>query len=171
MLHHRFWSKTLTASAIAIAATIGIHHQSASAQAAYGSYIGIGPTFGLTDNLNGQGQQIGGVIAMRYKFLEAPFSIRTQALIGQGTAVIPTISYDFPISWQSDLYLGLGASFASEGPSPVGDQTAFAIQPGIDYMVPNSNLAIFGNAVVAFDAYRDSGGTAFSVQTGVGLRF
>jgi hypothetical protein len=45
------------------------------------------------------------------------------------------------------------------------------LQPGIDYVVPNSNTVIFGNAIIAFDAYRDGSGTAFSLQGGVGLRF
>jgi hypothetical protein len=139
----------------------------ASAQAAYGSYIGAGPTIGFTE-----GPQIGGVLAVRYKLLELPVSIRTQALIGSGTAIVPTISYDVPINWQTDAYLGAGVAFASgDSPSPVGDKTSFAIQPGVDYMVPNSNTVFFGNAIIAFDAYRNKGGTAFSVQGGVGLRF
>lgn len=162
---------TVFLSTMAIATTVIASHQPATAQAAYGSYVGVGPTFGITRNAAGDGQQVGGLISLRYKFLEAPFSFRTQALIGQGTAVVPTFSYDLPISWQTDLYVGAGVSFATSGPSPVGDQTAFALQPGIDYMVPNSNLALFGNAIVAFDAYREGGGTAFSLQTGLGLRF
>jgi hypothetical protein len=144
-----------------------------AAQAAYGSYIGIGPTFGLTNDDRGEGQQVGGVIAVRYKFLTVPISLRTQSLIGAGTAIVPTVSYDFPLGWQTDLYIGAGVSFASgEGiPSPLGDKTSFAIQPGIDYMIPSSNMALFGNAIIAFDAYRYNGGTAFSIQSGVGLRF
>jgi hypothetical protein len=137
----------------------------ASAQAAYGSYVGVGPTFGLTD-----GPQVGGVIAVRYKVLELPISLRAQALIGSGTAVVPTVSYDIPINWQTEAYVGAGVAFASDH-SPVGDKTSFAIQPGVDYMVPNSNAVFFGNAIIAFDAYRDGGGPAFSVQGGVGLRF
>ena len=172
-LNHKYLStlKNVLLGGVAIASTMVAMAKPASAQAAYGSYVGVGPTFGITRNSSGDGQQIGGVIAVRYKFLEAPFSFRTQALIGQGTAIVPTFSYDLPLNWQTDVYLGAGASFANGGPSPVGDQTAFALQPGIDYMVPNSNLAIFGNAIVAFDAYRDGGGTAFSLQTGVGLKF
>jgi hypothetical protein len=166
----KFILKSILLGSAAIA-TITCHSKPVTAQAAYGSYVGVGPSFGITRNASGDGQQVGGVISVRYKFLEAPFSFRTQALIGQGTSVVPTFSYDFPINWQTDLYVGAGVAFSSSGPSPVGDQTAFALQPGIDYMVPNSNLALFGNAIVAFDAYRDGGGTAFSVQTGLGLRF
>lgn len=144
----------------------------ASAQAAYGSYIGIGPTFGVFEDDNGEGRQVGAVIALRYKLIRAPFSVRTQALVGASPAVVPTISYDLPINWQTDIYLGAGVVFAnSDTPSPVGNKTSFAIQPGIDYVIPNSNTVLFGNAIVAFDAYRNGGGTALSVQAGIGRRF
>ncbi|AFY99242.1 hypothetical protein [Calothrix sp. PCC 6303] len=142
-------------------------NQSAQAQVAYGSYVGIGPTVGLSD-----GVQVGGVLAARYKLLETPISFRAQALVGQSTAVVPTVSYDIPINWQTDAYLGAGIVLAGgDDPSPVGNKISFALQPGVDYMVPNSNTVIFGNAIIAFDAYRDGGGTALSVQGGVGLRF
>ncbi|MBW4641874.1 MAG: hypothetical protein KME23_02430 [Goleter apudmare HA4340-LM2] len=147
--------------------SFAVSTQSAQAQVAYGSYVGIGPSVGLTD-----GAQIGGVIAFRYKLLEAPVSLRAQALLGQGTAVVPTVSYDVPLNWQTDAYLGAGLVLASgNDPSPVGNKISFALQPGIDYVIPNSNTVIFGNAIIAFDAYRNNGGTALSLQGGVGLRF
>jgi hypothetical protein len=146
--------------------SLAISTQPAQAQVAYGSYVGVGATVGLTDGI-----QLGGVLAGRYKLLESPISFRAQALIGN-TAVVPTVSYDFPLNWQTDAYLGAGLVLAGGGnSSPVGDKISFALQPGIDYVVPNSNTVIFGNAIIAFDAYRDSGGTAISVQGGVGLRF
>ncbi|MCM0592850.1 MAG: hypothetical protein HEQ19_28620 [Gloeotrichia echinulata CP02] len=141
--------------------------QPAQAQVAYGSYVGVGPTVGVTD-----GSQVGGVIAFRYKLLESPISFRAQALVGRSTAIVPTVSYDVPLNWQTDAYLGAGVVFANgDTPSPVGNKISFALQPGIDYMVPNSNTVIFGNAIIAFDGYRDGGGTAVSVQGGLGLRF
>ncbi|MBD2777322.1 hypothetical protein [Iningainema tapete] len=139
----------------------------AQAQVAYGSYVGIGPSVGLTDEV-----QVGGVIAGRYKLLEVPISFRAQAFIGRNVALVPSVSYDFPLNWQTDAYLGAGLVLAGgDTPSPVGNKISFALQPGIDYVIPNSNTVIFGNAIIAFDAYRDSGGTAFSLQGGVGLRF
>lgn len=141
--------------------------QPAQAQVAYGSYVGVGPTVGLSD-----GGQIGGVLAFRYKLLESPVSFRAQALIGQSTAVVPTVSYDVPLNWQTDAYLGAGLVLAGgDTPSPVGNKISFALQPGVDYVVPNTNTVIFGNAIIAFDAYRNGGGTALSLQGGVGLRF
>ncbi|HEY9671360.1 MAG TPA: hypothetical protein V6D11_07950 [Waterburya sp.] len=153
---------------VAAVASLALTSKPAAAQAAYGSYVGAGVTVGVTEN----SQQVGGVLAFRYKLLELPVSFRTQALIGSGTAIVPTVSYDVPLNWQTDAYLGAGVAFASgNSPSPVGDKTSFALQPGIDYSVPNSNTVLFGNAIIAFDAYRNGGGTAVSVQGGVGVRF
>ncbi len=147
-------------------------NQAVQAQAAYGSYIGAGGALGITTDGDNDGRQLGGVIAVRYKFLEAPVSLRTQAFIGAGTAVVPTVSYDLPVNWQTDAYVGAGMVFASgETPSPVGDKTSFAIQPGVDFAVPNANTVLFTNAVIAFDAYEDGGSAAVSLQGGWGVRF
>lgn len=145
----------------------------ASAQAAYGSYIGVGPSVGLTQGAPGEGRQISAVVAARYKLLEVPLSIRTQALLFSGTtAIVPTISYDIPLNWQTDAYIGAGYSFSNgDQPSPIGNKNAIVLQPGIDYVLPDSNIVVFGNALIAFDAYRTAGGTAVSLQGGVGLRF
>jgi hypothetical protein len=157
--------------------------QAANAQAAYGSYIGAGVAIGVTSGQqitfpNGATQDLEpskttAVLAARYKFLRVPISLRAQAMLGDGTAVVPTVSYDVPINWRTDVYLGAGASIPVSGDTttPVGNQAAFVIQPGIDYVLPNTNFVLFGNAVIAFNAYRYSGGTAASLQAGVGLRF
>jgi hypothetical protein len=160
-------SYLVTALAAGSAVNMAVLSQPALAQVAYGSYVAVGPTVGLMDD-----GQVGGVVAVRYKLLKSPVSFRAQALIGQNTALVPTISYDLPLNWQTDAYLGAGLVLTTGGSrSPVGDQVSFALQPGIDYMVPNSNTVIFGNAIIAFDAYRDGSGTALSVQGGVGYRF
>ena len=167
----RFKYLVLGVGAITISCT-ALTTQPALAQAAYGSYVGVGPSVSFTENSAGEGRQVGGVIAVRYKLLEVPVSLRTQAFIGANTAVVPTVSYDIPLNWQTDAYLGAGVVFAGgDTPSPLGNQISFALQPGIDYVLPNSNTVIFGNAVIAFDAYRNGGGNAISVQGGVGLRF
>ena len=145
--------------------------QSAKAQAAYGSYVGIGAGFGLSSDDSGDGDGVAALIAGRYRFLRIPVSIRAQAFIGDGFAIVPTVSYDYPLSWNTDIYLGAGVSFTGDDPSVLGDQTAFVLQPGIDYMFPNSRFAAFGNAVIAFDAFRDDSGTAVSIQGGVGYQF
>ncbi|HEY9762222.1 MAG TPA: hypothetical protein V6D07_06825 [Trichocoleus sp.] len=148
----------------------------AQAQVAYGSYVGVGGAVGLTnDAATGNGSNFSGVISGRYRFLEMPVSLRAQAfLFGGNLAFVPTVSYDVPLNWNTDAYLGAGVSFASGGdnnPSPVGNKTAFVLQPGVDYMFPNSNLVAFGNAIFAFDAYQRGNNMAVSVQGGVGIQF
>lgn len=136
----------------------------ADAQAAYGSYVGIGGGLGLGNN-----SDFALVLNGRYNILELPISVRGTAFIGDGSAFVPTVSYDYPINFNTEVYVGLGASFASDG-SPVGDNTAFVIQPGVDYTKPNSNLVIFGNAIFAIGGEK-GGGTATAVQSGVGIQF
>ena len=148
--------------------------ETAQAQAAYGSYVGIGGSLGLTsDSVTGDGDGFSAVIAGRYRFLEIPVSIRAQAFfLGSSFAFVPTVSYDYALNWNTDIYLGAGVSFAGgDDPSPVGNRTAFVLQPGIDYTFPNSRLVLFGNAIIAFNAYRDGGNTAIALQGGVGYQF
>jgi hypothetical protein len=154
-----------SAIALLLAAATLSHPQSATAQAAYGSYVGVGTSIGFGDDT-----EVAGVIAFRYNILELPISLRAQAFIGDGFAFAPTVSYDIPLNWQTDVYVGAGVSFAGNN-SVLGDQTAFAIQSGVDHMLPDNNLAIFGNAIVAFDAFRDRNTAAVSLQGGVGLQF
>lgn len=150
--------------------------QRAEAQAAYGSYVGVGASVGLTsgDSELGEDQDFSGVIAARYHFLKLPISLRAQALVFTDTdAFVPTVSYDFPINWQTDAYIGAGVAFQddSDSASPIGNETAFVVQPGVDYSIPNSRFVVFGNAIIAFDAYEQGGGTAAALQGGVGLQF
>lgn len=161
------WGMSLLTASTTAALTLNV--ASADAQAAYGSYVGVGGSFG-SGGEDRQGQTAG-VIAFRYKLLEVPISLRAQAFLNSdGAAIVPTISYDIPTNWQTDAYVGAGVSLAG-GDTPIGNKPSFAIQPGIDYSLPNSKLVFFGNAIIAFDAYREQGGAAFSLQGGVGLRF
>lgn len=163
----KYWQTLVSGLVAALSLSLTLNIKPASAQVAYGSYVGVGPTVGITED-----SQVGGVIAARYKLLKTPVSFRAQALIGRNTGVVPTVSYDVPLNWQTDAYLGAGVVLTGGNTSsPVGNKISFALQPGVDYMVPNSNTVIFGNAIIAFDAYRDSSSTAVSIQGGVGLRF
>jgi hypothetical protein len=146
----------------------------AQAQPAYGSYIGVGVGMGQQNDRSGGGLDLAGVISGRYKLLESPISIRAQALFDSNSvAVVPTVSYDIPVSWQLEPYIAAGISVTTKD-SIIGDKTAFVLQPGLDYAIPNSRLVVFGNAMFAFDAYKGGkkdGSTAISVQTGLGWRF
>ncbi|MBE9113254.1 hypothetical protein IQ273_28150 [Nodosilinea sp. LEGE 07298] len=169
---------TAGAALLATVATVtgaAIAPEAAQAQVAYGSYVGVGAGIGITnDAATGQGSGVQGVISGRYRLLRYPVSIRAQGfLFGGDFAFVPTVSYDVPLSWNTDVYVGAGAAFVGGGdePSIVGNKTSFVLQPGIDYLFPNSNLVAFGNAIFAFDAYREGGNMAVSVQGGVGIQF
>jgi hypothetical protein len=152
--------------------TIGLNPIVARSEPAYGSYVGVGGNLGFSQSENQDGNQLGGVVSVRYKLLETPISLRSQALLGSGQAIVPSVSYDIPLNWQTDAYLGAGVALPiSSTDSPVGNKTSLVIQPGIDYSLPNSNAVLFGNAVVSLDAYQEGGGAAVSIQGGVGWRF
>jgi hypothetical protein len=165
----------LIAGGVLLAAGLVVGGSSpAQAQAAYGSYIGAGPAFGVTSrNAPNENANTSAAFAVRYKFLQAPISIRSQVLVGgNGVAIVPTVSYDVPISWQADAYVGAGAAVVKGDRTPVGNNGGFVIQPGIDYALPNSNLMLYTNAIISFGAYRStSGGVGASIQAGAGLRF
>lgn len=173
----RWMGQAAVASLLAVVATTAgaaLSPEQASAQVAYGSYVGIGAGVGFTnDAATGEGSNFQGIVTGRYRFLTSPISVRAQAMVfGSEFAFVPTVSYDFPLNWNTDAYIGAGLSFPGGGtPSIVGDKTAFVLQPGIDYMFPNSNLVAFGSAIFAFDAYREGGNTAISVQGGMGIQF
>lgn len=170
---HRAGAALLATAAVVTGAAIA--PEAAEAQVAYGSYVGVGAGVGVTNNAaTGQGSGVQGVISGRYRLLRYPVSIRAQGfLFGGDFAFVPTVSYDVPLSWNTDVYLGAGAAFVGGGDdaSIVGNKTSFVLQPGVDYLFPNSNLVAFGNAIFAFDAYREGGNMAVSVQGGVGIQF
>ncbi|MEM8503263.1 MAG: hypothetical protein AAF716_08940 [Cyanobacteria bacterium P01_D01_bin.1] len=129
----------------------------AQAQAAYGSYIGIGGAFG--------DGEIGFAVNGRYNILELPISIRGAAFLGEGSAFAPTVSYDYPINFNLEAYLGAGVAFASEG-SVMGDGTSFVLQPGVDYSFSRNRLVLYGNALIPI-----GGDTNTAIQGGVGVQF
>ena len=168
----------------AIASTLGgvivgfaglVDPKPANAQAAYGSYVGVGAGFGLTEESDtGRGSGLDMVVTGRYRFLRMPVSVRATAFLFDNFTLVPTVSYDYPLSWNTDIYLGAGVSFPigdDDNPGALGNQTAFVLQPGIDYMFPNSRLAAFGSAIIAFNGYRNGGNTAVAIQAGMGYQF
>lgn len=143
--------------AVAGAMAIALSMQApVKAQAAYGSYIGIGPAFG--------DGEIGVAINGRYNILEVPISIRGAAFLGEGSAFVPTVSYDYPLNFNTDIYVGAGVAFASEG-SVMGDGTSFVLQPGVDYTT-DGPLVWYGNAIIPI-----GGDTTTAIQGGVGIQF
>ncbi len=133
-----------------------------------GSYIGAGISL---QSFATNPSNVGANIAGRYKFDGVPISARSSVLFGNGgTSVVPTISYDLPVGDRTNVYLGAGASFKVGGNSSLtGDQTAFALQPGVEVSV-NKNVLVYSNAVIPFNG-QSNGSAGTSLQAGVGLQF
>jgi len=133
-----------------------------------GSYIGAGIS---TQTLATNSSVVGANIAGRYKFDDVPVSVRSSVLFGNGgTSVVPTVSYDVPLGDRTNVYLGAGASVKVGGDSSLtGNQTAFALQPGVEVSLSKS-LLLYGNAVIPFNGQTD-GSAGTSLQAGVGFQF
>jgi hypothetical protein len=135
-----------------------------------GSYLGAG--ISLTTDKGNPDDHVGANIAGRYKFENAPVSLRTSVLLGNGgTTIVPTISYDLPVGNRTNLYLGAGGSIvASDGSTLLGDRSAYVVQPGIEVSL-DKDVLLYSNATVAINSFESGAGTAASFQGGVGFQF
>ena len=133
-----------------------------------GSYLGAGVSL---QSFATNPSVVGANIAGRYKFDDVPVSVRSSVLFGNGgTSVVPTISFDLPVGDRANVYLGAGASFKVGGNnSMTGDQTAFALQPGLEVSLTNRVL-LYSNAVIPFNG-QSNGSAGTSLQAGVGMQF
>ena len=133
-----------------------------------GSYVGAGVSL---QSFATNPSVVGANIAGRYKFDDVPVSIRSSVLFGNGgTSIVPTVSFDLPVGDRANVYLGAGASFKVGGNSSMtGDQTAFALQPGLEVSLTNRVL-LYSNAVIPFNG-QSNGSAGTSLQAGVGMQF
>jgi hypothetical protein len=70
----RLFSFAIAGSGLVALACSPIGTAPAKAQAAYGSYVGVGAAGGLTRGDDGSGRKVSGVVNGRYKFLDVPVS-------------------------------------------------------------------------------------------------
>jgi hypothetical protein len=163
----RFALPVLLASAFATNLIVNPLPAAAEQVRTPGSYLGAGVALGSNN-----GTVVGGNVAGRYKFEDAPISLRTSVLFGNGgTAIVPTISYDVPLGDRTNVYLGAGGSFTTNNSSLTGDRNAFALQPGVEFSIAK-NVLLYGNAIIALDSYQGiSNRAATAVQGGIGFQF
>ena len=133
-----------------------------------GSYLGAGVSL---QSFATNPSVVGANIAGRYKFDDVPVSVRSSVLFGNGgTSIVPTVSFDLPVGDRANVYLGAGASFKVGGSSSMtGDQTAFALQPGLEVSLTDRVL-LYSNAVIPFNG-QSNGSAGTSLQAGVGMQF
>ena len=140
------------------------------------SYLGGGISAGVTNGGNpgdNDDAEFGGNIQGRLAIPNTPVSARGAVLFGgESTAIVPTISYDIPVTNNANLYLGAGYSFITdEGqPSPLGNKDAAVISAGVEAEV-NRKIVVYGDAKLGIDAYENSSAPAASLQAGAAYRF
>jgi opacity protein-like surface antigen len=133
-----------------------------------GSYVGAGISL---QSFASNPSVVGANLTGRYKFDGVPISARSSVLFGNGgTSIVPTVSYDLPVGDRTNLYLGAGAAFKVGGNSSlIGDQTSFALQPGVEVSL-NRRVLLYSNAVIPFNG-QTNGSAGTSLQAGVGVQF
>lgn len=140
------------------------------------SYLGAGISAGVTNGGSlryNDESQFGGNVQGRYAIPNTPISARGALLFGGDTiAVIPSLSYDVPVSNNTNVYLGAGYSFVGkDGKStPLGNKDAVVLSTGVESQVTN-RVVLYGDVKLGLDAYKDSSAAASSIQAGAAYRF
>ncbi|MBF2046216.1 MAG: outer membrane beta-barrel protein [Elainella sp. C42_A2020_010] len=162
-------------SLLTVAPTV-LSGQPASAQAVIprgmdGSYLGGGVSVGVS-NPDDDDAILGGNVQGRLDLPTVPISVRGAALFnGDNAALMPLVTYDLGVAPNTNLYVGGGYSFTvNDDASPLGNQNAPVITAGVETAIQR-NLALYGDAKVGIDAFKDSNDTAVSVQVGAAYRF
>jgi hypothetical protein len=162
--------KTITLSllsALAVSPIVLTEAASAQVSGMSGSYIGGGVSAGVTNEDN----VFGGNVQGRFDLPTVPLSARGAWLFnGDGSALMPILSYDLPITPNANLYAGAGYSFVTGGESPLGDQDAVVLTTGVEAGI-RRNVVVYGDVKLGLDAYEDSSDPAVSVQLGAAYRF
>ncbi|WAL60309.1 porin family protein [Thermocoleostomius sinensis] len=145
---------------------------SAQVRGMEGSYLGGGVSAGVT-NVDEDGSVLGGNIQGRLDARELPVSLRGAFLFnGDNSAIMPIVSYDVGVAPNTNLYVGGGYSFVlGRGESSLlGNQDAPVVTLGVETAV-NPNVVLYGDAKLGIDAYKNSSGSAVSLQLGAAYRF
>ncbi len=172
----------LSTLSIAAVAPLFLGAGSASAQPIYGtqtqrfdrSYVGAGGAAGVTNGgRDNDAAVFGGNIQGRFAVPNAPVSVRGSVLFtGKNSAVIPTVTYDLPVSKNTNVYGGAGYSFVQNGnqSSQIGNKDAAVITAGVESQVAKG-VVVYSDAKYGINAYQGSNAGALTVQAGVGLSF
>jgi len=102
-----------------------------------------------------------------------PVSVRATAIVGEDVrAVLPTLSYDFPVGSNANLYAGAGYVFViTPGEAtPLGDRNGVVLTAGAETSL-GEDVVIYGDVRFRPDAQRQSETSQTRVQLGVGRRF
>jgi hypothetical protein len=139
-----------------------------------GSYIGAGATGSVNSvSVPGGGATFGGAIQGRFAVPNAPVSVRANVLFtDKNSAIIPTVTYDYGIGKNTNLYGGVGYSFVQNKgqATPLGNKNSTVLTAGIESQVAKG-VVVYGDTKVGLKAYQGSNAAAVNVGGGVGLKF
>lgn len=167
---------TLSALSILVAAPMFLSAEKASAQptGTNANYIGGGIAAGVTNGgQTGDAATFGGNIQGRYVIPNTPVSARGAILFSDETsAIMPIISYDLPVTNNTNIYLGGGYSFVEQNgrPSPLGNKNSVVLTTGVETQVAR-NIVLYSDAKLGIRAYENSPASAVSFQAGAAYRF
>ncbi|MGB6297638.1 MAG: hypothetical protein WBF90_15840 [Rivularia sp. (in: cyanobacteria)] len=159
-----FLKSVVTMTAVCAIASVPVLLKTESASAdegMRGSYVGIG----VSADESGAAASVTGRIDLK------PVSIRT-TVTGAcdsglcATLVVPTVTYDFGIGKNANIYAGLGASAISlsDSNSSVSLGTGAVVQAGAEGAI-SQNVVLYGDGTY----FTNGGGTLWKV--GVGYKF
>lgn len=177
----RLFSSVLALSCVVAPATLFAGNASAQTinqqlTGTNASYLGAGISAGVTDGGSpryNDDAQFGGNVQGRYAIPNTPISARGALLFGGDTvSVIPSLSYDVPVSNNTNVYLGAGYSFVGKDgrSTPLGNKDAVVLSTGIESQVTD-RVVLYGDVKLGIDAYEDSSAEAASIQAGAAYRF
>ncbi|MBW4479977.1 MAG: hypothetical protein KME54_24840 [Tolypothrix brevis GSE-NOS-MK-07-07A] len=157
----RLLKSVVTIAAVSTFACVSTFFSAKSASAEQrmnGSYIGVGVA------ADGSGAAVAGTVRWDLK----PVSIRataTGACEGNlcATLFIPTVTYDFGISKNANIYAGIGGSAVSisDGDSSVSLGTGAVLQAGAEGAI-SQNVVLYGDGTY----FTNGGGTLWKVGAG-----
>jgi hypothetical protein len=157
----RFFKSVATIAAVSTFACVSTFFSAKSANAEQrmnGSYIGVGVA------ADGSGADVAGTFRWDLK----PVSIRATA-VGAcegslcATLFIPTVTYDFGISKNANIYAGVGGSAISisDSNSSVSLGTGAVLQAGAEGAI-SQNVVLYGDGTY----FTNGGGTIWKVGAG-----
>lgn len=167
---------TLSTVSALVMAPLFLGAGSASAQPVRfdGSYVGAGIGAGVTNGgRDNDAATFGGNIQGRFAVPNAPVSVRGSVLFnGDNSVIIPSLSYDIPVSKNTNVYAGAGYAFVQNDgrASQLGNKDSAVVSVGVESEVTRG-VVVYSDAKYGINSYQGSNSNALSLQAGVGIKF
>lgn len=164
-----------TLSAFVLAPTfLGAESASAAPLRNDRSYVGAGLSGSVTrGDADNEGRVFGGNVQGRFAVPNAPVSVRGSALFNdKNAAIVPTLTYDLPLTERTNLYAGAGYSFVvnHDRTSQLGNRNTPVLTAGVESRVAD-RVVVYSDVKYGVKAYDSNDAGAVSLQGGVGFEF